>query len=395
MGHMLRMAEAQWSDAADAKYKELRGRIFKAATSMGTEPDTGGYGQMVPSVPPLSLSSVSDPNGSIDTFKGKTLPSAKAPSPMAFVTDSPRRLGQLSSRIQGLENDWMKESQSRSNAFDRHLRVFEDTISRPHVVKEERMKAVVKDVEHLRQRVDKDLKEYMNEFDGRTTRTMSQLKESVSLDLALEKQYLRDLEAKVDKQIASNVVVLRDAIRSFAPPQDFKKVQDLITYANDMLAQERKNREEAVAATDEKVMEQMYRLQKLIDAERCAREDLGVQLEAIDMHEMFLQFQIEIERERRVFEERLEATKRKVLAEMQITLGKIEGECTSRKEQHVELGIAIDSECSKFGELLEGFKRAGCVSESAFIKILEDVTYAIQRKVMVRKTGLRGPVNRR
>ena len=113
------------------------------------------------------------------------------------------------------------------------------------------------------------------------------------------------------------------------------------------------------------------------------------------MHEMFLQFQIEIERERRVFEERLEATKRKVLAEMQITLGKIEGECTSRKEQHVELGIAIDSECSKFGELLEGFKRAGAVSESAFIKILEDVTYAIQRKVMVRKTGLRGPVNKR
>jgi len=347
-------------------------------------------------VPPLSLSSVSaEEQGTITAYKGKALPSAKAPSSMAFVTDSPRRLGQLSARIHGLENDWMKESQSRSNSFDRHLRVFEDTISRPHVVKEERMKAVVKDVEHLRCRVDKDLKEYMNEFDGRTTRTMSQLKESVSLDLALEKQYLRDLEAKVDKQIASNVVVLRDAIRSFAPPQDFKKVQDLITYANDMLAQERKNREEAVAATDEKVMEQMYRLQELIDAERCAREDLGVQLEAIDMHEMFLQFQIEIERERRVFEERLEATKRKVLAEMQITLGKIEGECTSRKEQHVELGIAIDSECSKFGELLEGFKRAGCVSESAFIKILEDVTYAIQRKVMVRKTGLRGPVNRR
>merc|ERR1711934_982688 len=148
------------------------------------------------------------------------------------------------------------------------------------------------------------------------------------------------------------------------PAQDFKKVQDLITYANDMLAQERKNREEAIAATDEKVMEQMGRLQELVEAERCAREDLGVQLEAIDMHEMFLQFQIEIERERRVFEERLEATKRKVLAEMQITLGKIEGECTSRKEQHVELGIAIDSECSKFGELLEGFKRAGAVSES-------------------------------
>merc|ERR1712070_876064 len=311
-----------------------------------------------------------------DQFKGKTLPSCKAPSSMAFVTDSPRRLGQLSGRIQGLENDWMKESQSRSNAFDRHLRVFEDTISRPHVVKEERMKAIVKDVDHLRQRLDKDLKEYMNEFDGRTTNSMSQLKESVSLDLALEKQYLRDLEAKVDKQIASNVVVLRDAIRSFAPAQDFKKVQDLITYANDMLAQERKNREEAIAATDEKAMEQMYRLQELIEAERSAREDLGVQLEAIEMHEMFLQFQIEIERERRIFEERLEATKRKVLAEMQITLGKIEGECTARKEQHVELGIAIDS---------EGFKRAGAVSESAFIKILEDVTYAIQRKVMVRK----------
>ena len=50
----------------------------------------------------------------------------------------------------------------------------------------------------------------------------------------------------------------------------------------------RPHREEAVAATDEKVMEQMYRLQELIDAERSAREDLGVQLEAIDMHEMFL-----------------------------------------------------------------------------------------------------------
>merc|ERR1719424_1401213 len=348
----------QWSSAADAKYKELRGRIFKAASVMGTESASPSSSLAV--VPPLSLSSVSaEEQGTITAFKGKSLPSVKAPSQMAFVIDSPRRLGQLSARIHGLENDWMKESQSRSNSFD------------------------------------KDLKEYMNEFDGRTTQTMSQLKESVSLDLALEKQYLRDLEAKVDKQIASNVVVLRDAIRSFAPPQDFKKVQDLITYANDMLAQERKNREEAVAATDEKVMEQMYRLQELIDAERAAREDLGVQLEAIDMHEMFLQFQIEIERERRVFEERLEATKRKVLAEMQITLGKIEGECTSRKEQHVELGIAIDSEASKFGELLEGFKRAGAVSESAFIKILEDVTYAIQRKVMVRKTGLRGPVNRR
>merc|ERR1712216_898841 len=173
---------------------------------------------MVPAVPPLSLSTVAPdaPEAAVGQYKGKSLPSAKAPSPMAFVTDSPRRLGQLSSRIQGLENDWMKESQSRSNAFDRHLRVFEDPISRPHVVKEERMKAIVKDVDHLRQRLDKDLKEYMNEFDGRTTQTMTQLKESVSLDLALEKQYLRDLEAKVYKQIATNVVVLRDAIRSFA-----------------------------------------------------------------------------------------------------------------------------------------------------------------------------------
>merc|ERR1711934_953506 len=110
------------------------------------------------------------------------------------------------------------------------------------------------------------------------------------------------------------------------------------------------------------------------------------------MHEMFLQFQLDIERERRIFEERLEATKRKVLAEIQITLGKIEGETTTRKEQHVELGIAIDSEV---GKLMESFKRAGAVSESAFVKILEDVTYAIQRKVMVRKTGLRGPVNKR
>merc|ERR1711988_2042794 len=253
---------------------------------------------MVPAVPPLSLSSVADPSGSVsnDQFKGKTLPSAKAPSAMAFVTDSPRRLGQLSARIQGLENDWMKESQSRSNAFDRHLRVFEDTISRPHVVKEERMKAVVKDVEHLRHRVDKDLKEYMNEFDGRTTQVMSQLKESVSLDLALEKQYLKELEGKVDKQIASNVVVLRDAIRSFAPPQDFKKVQDLINYANDMLAQERQNREEAVTVTEEKVMEQVHRLHELIESEQLAWQDLATQLEAIDMHEMFLQFQLDIER---------------------------------------------------------------------------------------------------
>jgi len=289
----------------------------------------------------------------------------------------------------------MKESQSRSNGFDRHLRVFEDTISRPHVVKEERMKAVVKDVDHLRFRLDKDLKDYMNDFDLRTTNTLEQLKESVSLDLALEKQYLKDLEAKVDKQIASNVVVLRDAIRSFAPPQDFKKVQDLISYANDMLAQERQNREEAVSVTDEKVMEQVNRLHELIESEQLARQDLATQLEAIDMHEMFLQFQLDIERERRIFEERLEATKRKVLAEIQITLGKIEGETTARKEQHVELGIAIDSEVGKFMELLESFKRAGAVSESAFIKILEDVTYAIQRKVMVRKTGLRGPVNKR
>merc|ERR1719272_2499062 len=189
----------QWSDAADAKYKELRGRIFKAASTMGTA-DIGVNSRSLAVVPPLSLSSVSaDEQGTITAFKGKSLPSVKAPSQMAFCTDSPRRLGQLSARIHGLENDWMKESQSRSNSFDRHLRVFEDTISRP---------PVVKDVEHLRQRVDKDLKEYMNEFDGRTTQTMSQLKESVSLDLALEKQYLRDLEAKVDKQIASNVVVL-------------------------------------------------------------------------------------------------------------------------------------------------------------------------------------------
>merc|ERR1711924_28890 len=121
--------------------------------------------------------------------------------------------------------------------------------------------------------------EYMNEFDARTTGTLEQLKESVSLDLALEKQYLRDLEAKVDKQIASNVVVLRDAIRSFAPPQDFKKVQDLIHYANDMLAQERQNREEAVAVTDEKVMEQIHRLHELVGAEQYARQDLATQLE--------------------------------------------------------------------------------------------------------------------
>merc|ERR1719337_110124 len=257
------------------------------------------------------------------------------------------------------------------------------------------MKSIVKDVDHLRDRLDQDLKAYMNEFDTRTSTTLEQLKESVSLDLALEKQYLKELEGKVDKQIASNVVVLRDAIRSFAPPQDFKKVQDLINYANDMLAQERQNREEAVTVTEEKVMEQVNRLHELVGAEQLARQDLSVQLEAIDMHEMFLQFQLDIERERRIFEERLEATKRKVLAEVQITMGKIEGESTSRKEQHVELGIAIDSEMGKFGELLDSFKRAGAVSESAFIKILEDVTYAIQRKVMVRKTGLRGPVNKR
>jgi hypothetical protein len=81
-------------------------------------PDSVDAGQMVPSVPPLSLSSVDAPMGGDNSqFKGRTLPSAKAPSAMAFVTDSPRRLGQLSGRIQGLENDWMKESQSRCPAF--------------------------------------------------------------------------------------------------------------------------------------------------------------------------------------------------------------------------------------------------------------------------------------
>merc|ERR1711988_1749659 len=197
MGESANIMADQWSDAADAKYKELRGRIFKAASSMSGA-DGGGAMVPAPAVPPLSLSTVAAdaPEAASGQFKGKALPSAKAPSPMAFVTDSPRRLGQLSSRIQGLENDWMKESQSRSNAFDRHLRVFEDTISRPHVVKEERMKAVIKDVDHLRRRLDKDLKEYMNEFDVRTSNTLEQLKESVSLDLALEKQYLKDLEAK-------------------------------------------------------------------------------------------------------------------------------------------------------------------------------------------------------
>ena len=49
----------------------------------------------------------------------------------------------------------------------------------------------LQDVDHLRDRLDQDLKAYMNEFDTRTTSTLEQLKESVSLDLALEKQYLK------------------------------------------------------------------------------------------------------------------------------------------------------------------------------------------------------------
>jgi len=50
------------------------------------------------------------------------------------------------------------------------------------------------DVDHLRDRLDQDLKAYMNEFDSRTTGTLEQLKESVSLDLALEK-YSRSSKA--------------------------------------------------------------------------------------------------------------------------------------------------------------------------------------------------------
>ena len=56
----------------------------------------------------------------------------------------------------------------------------------------------LQDVDHLRDRLDQDLKAYMNEFDTRTTSTLEQLKESVSLDLALEKQYLKEQAWRID-----------------------------------------------------------------------------------------------------------------------------------------------------------------------------------------------------
>ena len=46
----------QWSSAADAKHKELRGRIFKAASVMGT--DSASPSSSLAVVPPLSLFSV-------------------------------------------------------------------------------------------------------------------------------------------------------------------------------------------------------------------------------------------------------------------------------------------------------------------------------------------------
>ena len=45
-----------------------------------------------------------------------------------------------------------------------------------------------------------------------------------------------------------------------------------------------------MAVTDEKVMEQVHRLHELTGGEQMARQDLAVQFEPIDMHEMFLQF---------------------------------------------------------------------------------------------------------
>merc|ERR1712205_136973 len=65
------MAEAdQWSAAADAKYKELRGRIFKAASTMGVESSSPSSSLAV--VPPLSLSSVSAEEQGTICFQGQS-----------------------------------------------------------------------------------------------------------------------------------------------------------------------------------------------------------------------------------------------------------------------------------------------------------------------------------
>merc|ERR1712205_292722 len=141
------------------------------------------------------------------------------------------RIGQLSGKLQSLQDELEHEKQARSDAVELKLKVLDDKLLRAQISEEELA------AERLSREV----------MDERKTKEIKAVESSTSLDLTAEKRARKDLDAKIMKQVDETAFALRldlareKKLREEAEERHEKEVADEIIRIADSVDQERKN----------------------------------------------------------------------------------------------------------------------------------------------------------
>merc|ERR1711865_881992 len=110
------------------------------------------------------------------------------------------RIGQLSGKLQSLQDELEHEKQARSDAVELKLKVLDDKLLRAQISEEEKLKPLNEQISRLHEELaaERLSREVMDE---RQTKEIKAVESSISLDLTAEKRQRKDLEAKIMKQV--------------------------------------------------------------------------------------------------------------------------------------------------------------------------------------------------
>merc|ERR1719199_848100 len=118
------------------------------------------------------------------------------------------RIGQLSGKLQSLQDELEHEKQARSDAVELKLKVLDDKLLRAQISEEEKLKPLNEQISRLHEELaaERLSREVMDE---RKTKEIKTVESTISLDLTQEKRSREDLEAKIMKQVDETAFALR------------------------------------------------------------------------------------------------------------------------------------------------------------------------------------------
>merc|ERR1719198_2485751 len=106
------------------------------------------------------------------------------------------RIGQLSGKLQSLQDELDQEKQARNDAVELKLKVLDDKLLRAQISEEDKLKPLHEQITKLQEELaaERLSREVMDE---RRSKDIKSVEQACQLDLTVEKRGRKDLESKI------------------------------------------------------------------------------------------------------------------------------------------------------------------------------------------------------